>query len=265
MTRSLTTYDEISIAEIVIYSIFLVAGVFLCIKHGIRRSAGFRFIVILSLARLIGSAMELATINDPTNKSLLIGWLTTNGVGLGPLILILLGLLSRLFDSINRQRLVVKDIFQRAVHILMLVALILLIVGGTSSTYTIVNGKPKITYNSESKAGAALMIVVMLVVYYETFLAIKNKSYVEQGENRIIIAVLASLPFVTVRLAYTCVIIFANKSQNKWLYLGAGVIMEMFVILICCVVGFSLDKARPVSDAPATNGKPQQEQSSYTV
>lgn len=246
MGRDLTSYDKISIGEIVIYSFILVGAIFLCIKHGISRSAGWRFLIILALARLIGPAMELATINDPTNQSLYIGWLVLNGVGFGPLILMLLGLLSRSFESINRQgHVVVKPLYLRVIQLLMLVAMILLIVGGTTGKYTIVNGKPKIDYPTESKVGVILMVVVLVLLILETLIVFRNQGYVSQGEHRILVAVAASIPFVIVRLIYTCYLILGNHSQSVWLYLGAGVIMEMIVALICEVVGFSLQKAPP--------------------
>lgn len=251
MARSLDTYDRIAIAEIVVYAFFLIGGVFLCFKHGLKRSSGWRFLVILALARLIGSAMLLATINDPTNESLYIGWMTLNGVGFGPLILMLLGLLGRLFESINREgREIVKPVYQRLISLLMLVAMILLIVGGTQADYTIVNGTPKITYTPESRAGAALMIVVLGFLVIETLLVIRNQGYIAEGEHRILIAVLASLPFVIVRLIYTCVLILGNKSQSVWFYLAGGVIMEIMVVLICEAVGFTLQKVPPTTKAP---------------
>ncbi|CAM1502956.1 Fc.00g077320.m01.CDS01 [Cosmosporella sp. VM-42] len=246
MVRDLSSYDKISIGEIVVYSFFLIGAILLCIKHGITRSAGWRFLIILALARLIGSGMELATINDPTNKNLYIGWLVLNGVGFGPLILMLLGLLSRLFESINRQgHVVVKPLYLRAIQLLMLVAMILLIVGGTNGNYSTVNGKPKVSYPTESKVGVILMVVVLALLIFETFIVFRNQGYISQGEHRILVAVAACLPFVIVRLIYTCYLILGNKSQNVWLYLGAGVIMEMVVALICEVVGFSLQKAPP--------------------
>ncbi|KPM36818.1 hypothetical protein AK830_g9745 [Neonectria ditissima] len=242
----LNTYDRIAIAEIVVYALFLIGGVFLCFKHGLKRSSGWRFLVILALARLIGSAMLLATINDPTNESLYIGWMTLNGVGFGPLILMLLGLLDRLFESINRQGpQIVKPLYQRTISLLMLVAMVLLVVGGTNADYTIVNGTPKISYPVESRVGAGLMIAVLVCLIIETVLVVRNQGFIAQGEHRILIAVIASLPFVVVRLIYTCVLILGNKSQGVWFYLAAGVIMEMVVVFICEAVGFTLQKVPP--------------------
>lgn len=259
MARSLDTYDNIAIAEIVVYSFFLAGGIFLCVRDGLRKSAGWRFLVVLALARLIGSALLLATVNDPTNESLYIGWMTLNGVGFGPLILMLVALLGRLFESINRQspQPVVKPIYQKGIEVLMLIAMILLIVGGTSSTYTMVDGSPKITYTTESKAGAVLMIIVMVFLLLQVLLVVRYQGYIAQGDHRILVGALASLPFVIVRLVYTVLLILGGKKTTVWLYLGAGVIMEMVVCFICEIVGFSLKKVVPETKAQET------EQSSY--
>lgn len=245
MSRPLDDYDRIAIAEIVVYSVFLLTGVFLCWKHGFARSDGWRFAIILALARLIGSSLRLATVSDPTNTSLYVGWLTLNGFGLAPLILLLLGLLVRLFESINqRGHVVVKPIYQRLIQLLMLGAMILIIVGGTQSSYHLNGGSSSVHYSGISQAGMGLLIVVFALVVLESLLAFRNQGFVAQGEHRILIAVFLSLPFLLVRLVYGAVLIFGSIHGSVWLYLGAGVVMEMVVVLICEAVGLTLP-ARP--------------------
>ncbi|KAF5681056.1 hypothetical protein FHETE_87 [Fusarium heterosporum] len=245
MARSMDTHDDIAIAEIIVYTFLLLGAIFLCTTHGFSRNAGWFNIIILSLARLIGSSMLLATINDPSNTNLYTGWITLNGIGLGPLILILLGLLGRCYDSIQRQGgMTIPALYQRAVHLMMLAAVILLSVGGANSNYTLDGASPTIKYSTESKVGAVLMVVVLVLVIGQFILALLNQSYIIDGERRLLIAVGASLPFVVVRLAYTCFLILGGHKQEVWLYLGAGVIMEMVVVIICEAVGFTLRKAQ---------------------
>lgn len=246
MTRSLTDYDRIAIAEIAIYPFFLIGGIYLSLKHGFTKSSGWRFLIILSLARLIGASLLLATINNPNNQSLYVGYLVLNGVGFGPLVLMVLGLINRLFDSVNRQgSVVVKPRYLHAVSLLMLIAMILLVYGGTQANYSTVDGNPKIQYTTESQVGAGLMIAVVALLLVEVVLVSRNHKYISAGERRILIAVVASLPFIIVRLAYTCDLILGQKSQDVWFYLGGGVIMEIFVCLICQVTGLTLAKVPP--------------------
>lgn len=244
MGRPLDTNDDIAIAQLVLYVFLLGGAIVLNIKHGFSKSAGWRYLAILALARIIGSSLLLATIADPTNTSLYIGWMTLNGVGLGPLVLTLLGMVGRLFDSINRQgRVIVEARYRRIIDLLMLVGMILLIIGGTKSSYTMVDGNPKVDYSTESHVGMGIMIAVFVLLILEVLLAFGNQGFIAQGEHRLLFAVIVSLPFVAIRLVYSSILTFGGKASNVWFYLGASVIMELIVVCICEIVGFSLAKA----------------------
>ncbi len=243
VTRPIDTQDYISIAEIIVYSFYLVGGIYLCIKHGVSRTAGFRFLVILALARLIGASMLLATLGDATNKRLYIGWAVTNGVGLGPLILMILGLLSRVFDAMDGNgRTVLPPRYGRIVQILMIVAIILVIVGGMRSDYHTNGASITVDYNTISRAGMGLMIVVTVAIVAQLAIATVYLNRIPTGESRILPAVAVALPFVIVRLAYGCLTILGNKHSSIWVYLGTSVLMEFIICLIVEIVGFSLKK-----------------------
>ncbi|KAF4454101.1 hypothetical protein F53441_3338 [Fusarium austroafricanum] len=256
MAGSLNSHDDIAIAEIVVYTFLLFGALFLCKIHGFSRNAGWFYIVILSLARIIGSGLLLGTVNDPSNTSLYVGWITLNGLGLGPLILINLGLLGRCFESIKRSGGTgVQIVYQRAIQLLMLVAVILISVGSANSNYTLNGATPKIQYSTLSKVGIILMIVVLVLVVGQFILALSNQSYIAHGERRLLIAIGASLPFMIVRLGYACALILGGHKQDTWLYLGAAVIMEMMVAIICEAVGFTLPKAPQHTENQAMNMK----------
>ncbi|PNY23776.1 Uncharacterized protein TCAP_06283 [Tolypocladium capitatum] len=259
MGRPLNTYDDIAIATIVVFSLYLVGAIILCARHGFVKSTGWRFLIILALARLIGSALLLATVNDPTNENLYIGWATLNGLGLGPLVLMLMGLLGRVFDSINRQgHVVVTPLFRHLLEVLMIVGMILLIVGGTESDFTVVDGEPKVVYSGVSRGGTGVFVAVTALLCLEALFAFRNQGYVAQGEHRIIIAIIICLPFVIVRLVYACIVVLGGVLTTKWEYLGMLVIMEMIVVLICEILGFTLDKAPPKPQGdPGMQSQPQ--------
>lgn len=252
MSRPIGTYDIIAIVQLVLYFLFLGIAIFLSVKHGFTKSAGWRYLIVLALARIIGSCLYLATISDPTNWHLYVGWYIVNGLGLGPLVLVLLGLLSRVFESINRQgHVVLKPLYQRLIQILMLVAIILIIVGGTNSNFNTQNGViTSVEYAQESKVGTGLMIAVIVLLCLETLLAYRNQGFVAQGEHRIILGVIASMPFVIIRLVYSCLLILGGVKSTKWLYLGLEVIMEIVVVIIVETLGLTLDKASEVPTQP---------------
>lgn len=85
----------ISILEIVVYCPTLFLAVWMVLRHGFKKSAGWYFFVMFCLARIIGAACYLATIQDPSNVSLYITWAVCTSLGLSPLILACVGLISR--------------------------------------------------------------------------------------------------------------------------------------------------------------------------
>ncbi|CEJ93192.1 hypothetical protein VHEMI08801 [[Torrubiella] hemipterigena] len=242
-SRPFMTYDSVAAAEIAIYSIFLIGGIILCRRHGFTKSSGWRFLIILSLARIVGSGLLLATLNDPTNIGLYVGWVICESLGLGPLVLMILGLLSRAFESMSRAgHDVVKPKWKRGIELLMVVGLILIIVGGTQADYQATESLSfKVSYPAISKAGSAIMIVVVALVGLTILAAARNQRYVSQGERRIIVVAAICFPFIVVRTAYSAIKVLGEVQGTVWLQLGMSTIMEMIVTLLCEVLGFTLD------------------------
>ncbi|OAA47414.1 hypothetical protein BBO_02869 [Beauveria brongniartii RCEF 3172] len=263
MKRPFDRYDGLAVAQILLYTPFLGGAIMLCLRHGLAKSAGWRYLAVLALVRLVGSALRLASLSSPTNQSLYIGWLVLGGLGLGPLILMLLGLLSRTFASMRRNgHDIVPPLAHRAIQTLMLVAVILLLVGGFSSTLTVSpgggggSGAPEISYATTSRAGSAIMIAVYVLLCAETLLAFVNQGYVAQGEHRIVLAVVVCLPFVLVRLMYSAIIVFGHVRSTAWLMLGMEVVVEAVVVLVCEVVGFTLARVPDEVKAEDAEARP---------
>ena len=93
---SLTYREGISVLVLIAYLVAFFVGAWLSLNHGFRKSAGWIYLVILSIVRIIGSSTELATISNPT-KDLYVTSAVCFSIGLGPLVLVSLGLLSRVF------------------------------------------------------------------------------------------------------------------------------------------------------------------------
>ncbi|KAG6302901.1 hypothetical protein E4U09_001554 [Claviceps aff. purpurea] len=240
----LDAYDIISIVGIPIYVILLACAIILCLKHGFYKSAGWPFLALLALWRIVSFSIRLALVNDPTNTSLWAGWLILNSVGLGPLLLLLLSLLLRVFESINRQGFVVlKPLYQRLIQILVLVAVICGIVGGTNSSYNIVDDAIMAEYTTLTRVGVGLMIAAIALLCGEAFIAVRGQGYIAQGEHRILLGVVASIPFVIARLVYSCLTVFGGVTPNVWLYLFLSILTELVVMSMLEVLGFMLEKA----------------------
>lgn len=243
VTRPIYKHDYIAIGEIAVYGVYLLGGIYLCTKHGVSKAVGFRSLVVLSLARLIGSSLFLATRHDANNQGLYIGWAVTNSVGLGPLVLMLVGLLGRAFGWINRpDDVVLPPRIPGLVQLLMLAAMLLVIIGGTKSDYAFDGTTFVVHYNMLSKVGMGIMVIVVIAVFGQFGLAVLHRRRVPAGERRILAVVAIALPFVTVRLLYGCVNILTNHKTGIWVYLGASAIMEMIACLVVEIAGFSLKK-----------------------
>jgi hypothetical protein len=241
MSRPFDAYDGIACAEIGIYCIYLCGAIYLCHKHGFTTSSGWRYLIILSLARLIGDSMRLATISQPTNKNLYIGWLILLGVGLGPLILSLHGILGLLIDSMNTQgRVLIKSFYRHLLELLMLGGIILGIVGGIQSHFSINQGNPVTHYSTLSYVGSGIIVAVMGLLLLECLIVFRNRDCIVQSENRVLTAVIICIPFVLVRLAYSWILVFGGVHSSPWLLLGMSTAMEVIVTFICEVIGFGL-------------------------
>ncbi|KAG5913423.1 hypothetical protein E4U53_004867 [Claviceps sorghi] len=240
----LDTYDIISIVGIPIYAAFLACAIWLCVKHGFK-SEGWYFIIIIAISRLISFSMRLALMDDPANMSLWLGWLVINSIGLGPLVLLLLSLVMHVFETINRQgHVVFRPLYQRLVKVLVLTAMVLAIVGGTNSSYTTVGGVISIEFNTLTRVGTGLLIAATVILCGEAGLALSchMQGFAAQREHRIVLGVLASLPFVILRLVYSCLTVFAHINSNVWLYLCLSILTEVAIVSMLEVLGLMLEK-----------------------
>jgi hypothetical protein len=95
-------------------------------------------------------------------------------------------------------------------------------------------------------------LVFVTVVVILGLLAMRIAT-VPQGEKRLLLAASVSVPFLTVRIVYALISDFANNPDfgvlngNTTIYLCMGVLMEMFVVIISLVVGFTL-RVVPAND-----------------
>ena len=83
--------DGVSILLLLFYLPALSIAILLTIRHGLKRSAGWRFMIIFALARILCACFSLATINQPNNVSLYIGYTVLIGVAISPLELVAFG------------------------------------------------------------------------------------------------------------------------------------------------------------------------------
>jgi len=91
----LTSRGYLSIAELIIYVPCAILGFIVCLRHGFKRSSGWLFTVILPVLRIGGSVCQLLTYSKPS-EGLIKATLILDSIGIAPLLLIVLGVLTRL-------------------------------------------------------------------------------------------------------------------------------------------------------------------------
>ncbi|KAI0481628.1 hypothetical protein F4859DRAFT_427100 [Xylaria cf. heliscus] len=256
---ALSTHNIISIVQIILFLPFLAIAIFLCIRHGFGRNAGWLLLVIFSLVRIVGASLQLATISQPDSIGLYIGSLTLQSVGLSPFIVMMLALLNRVLESIEKTRsTLIKPRMLRFVQLIVIVGLILAAIGGSNSgTSFAQTGVYQIS--DLSQAGIALTIVGFVLLVLATAVIATNISAAEPGEKRVLLAVALSLPFLFIRVLYSAIGTYNPTSSfsllrgNIYIFLGTAVIEEFIMVIIIEGMGLTL-QVRPKSDTPSQPG-----------
>jgi hypothetical protein len=271
---NLTYRNGVSIAETVVYAPSLCVAAFLAIRHGLGQNSGWLFLILFCLARIIGPCMQLATMSgeflgvipvdiheynsdldtsDPTNTSLYTGSAILQNVGLSPLMLATIGLLSRLLDSIHRsKRTFLNTHMFLLIHLLITVGLVLGIVGGINAADSyIASGFKAYTPTDLNKAGTALFIVAYFAIVIVTILTSFHVSHAEKGEKRLFMAVVLSLPLLLVRLVYSIISTFTHNYSFNLLNGSVTVVLcmalfeEFLIVAIYEGTGLTLKKVLP--------------------
>jgi hypothetical protein len=251
--------DGVSIGELAVYVPGLIIAIYLAVHHGFGRSAGWFFLIIFTLARVLGACLQLATISSPTNINLYIGYGILQNIGLSPLMLATLGLLSRLVDNINvtHHTFISHRIF-KFIELVILVGLILGIVGGVNAGNDFVNTGTFVP-GTLNKVGTALFIACYVAIVLSTILISFSIQHATHGEKRILLAVAISLPFLLVRLVYSIMSTLVRNNQFNLLdgsvtiLLCVAFIEEFVVVVIYEGTGLTLQKLPKESefnDAP---------------
>ena len=81
----------ISILLLIFYLPAFAIAILLTIRNGLRKSSGWRFMIIFTLARILCACFQLASINRPNNISLYVGYSVLIGVAVSPLELVAFG------------------------------------------------------------------------------------------------------------------------------------------------------------------------------
>lgn len=213
---------------------------------------------------MLYSSFQLATIHQPTDVGLYIGAAVMSGVGLGPLVLAAVGMLIRVRNSIHKNYetvIVVKHL--HLIQAVTIVGVILALAGGIKAGEDF---KHSGHFNTLplTKIAISLFVVAYTAVLTVAAFTAFNVPHIERGERRLLLAIGLSLPFLFVRLIYSCCVAFANESRfslingSVSIMLAMGDIQEFIVVMIFLITGLTLRviiKEEAASEDKATKSK----------
>ncbi len=241
--------NGVVIGQLAFYIPSFFIGVFLTIRHEFH-TTGWLDIALFSLIRVIGSGMQVGTINNPTSTGLYTGSSILASIGVAPLVACALGLLNRLNESITQRHhhtILDQNLF-RVIQTGNIVGLILGIVGGVKSGHNY--GQTGVyTVQTITKVGTGLIIGAFAFVVLIDIYLISHVKYAKPGMKRLLLGVSLALPFLTVRVAYSILTSYTTDvafhliggDTTDWLCVA--VIEEVGFIVIVCAVGLCLRPA----------------------
>jgi hypothetical protein len=89
------TRGWVSVVELIVYIPALVVAAIICSRHGFSKSAGWIYTLILCVVRIAGAGCQLYSYHDHSS-GLIQATIIIDSIGLSPLLLATLGMLSRL-------------------------------------------------------------------------------------------------------------------------------------------------------------------------
>jgi len=248
-------HGAVSVFELVIYFPAIVVAAIVCSRHGFGRSSGWIYTLILCLVRIIGACCQLATYAK-TSTGLIEAIVIFDSIGISPLLLATLGLLSRCADSTNETT---KGFFAaihfRVLQLLISIGLILCIVGGTSSTSS--DG----TYHvqSETKIGVILYVIAFIALCLMAVVTKHKLANAPSSDNKLAWAVLIALPLIAVRLLYSIISVFTHDKHFNLLtgsviiHVFMAIIEEMLVVILYLAFGWASKVLSPAERGPIAN------------
>ncbi|KAI1795399.1 hypothetical protein LXA43DRAFT_40422 [Ganoderma leucocontextum] len=262
----------IAIAEIILYAPILILSVILVVRHGATRKAGWIFFAILSIIRITGGITHLLWEQNRSNTTLQIIFSVMESAGLSPLLMATLAFLSTVGQYTLENHPAMSTRTFRLTQLLGMVAIILAIVGGTN----ISSAKNQSDLNSAATlrhVGAILFAVLYAIVVAITTFCWLNRDQILKYRRKLLLAIVASLPFLLVRIVFTILSSFAplpfgfdaaghmvpvvsnsplkqfSGTSGSWaIYLCMSVIAEYAAVLIYTFAGLRLPLKQDLAD-----------------
>lgn len=250
---ALDKHGELSAAVIAFYVPVALIALFLVLRYGFRRDAGWIFLFTFSIVRIVGGALRVAAEKTrPANINLYITAYIFEGIGLAPLLLATIGFL----------RFVGKGVFSdtpratrafRLLGLLAAAAVATSIVGGTDASSSDTNTQEHgVTLR---RVAVILYVALYLLIVLAHLWAWTFFNKIQRNRRTLLIAVSCVLPFLAVRVLYSVLSAYSPNAFSKtashstnlskfnsitgdWrIYLVMSLLMEYITVLIYIITG----------------------------
>jgi hypothetical protein len=230
----------------------------LAFRHGFRREAGWVFLCIFALTRIIGGAMMVAAeLIQPVNITLYIIGFILEAAGLSPLLMATLGFLRTVGQNSSGNSGQSVRVF-RILGLIGMAGLGLAIYGGSTANDT----DPQKLKNSNTfrHIGTILFLILYLLIAFLHVVYWFQFRSLMKHRRTLLVAISCALPFLGIRMLYAVLSTFSgslvatpssptntnslskfNMATGDWrIYLVMSVIMECIVAVIYTVAGARL-------------------------
>jgi len=240
-----TSDDILAVVKLVIYIPLIFGAAYICFRHGIRKNAGWIYLAIFCLVRIVGSGAELYTISSTSKTAYTIA-AVCSVLGLSPLLLATLGIVSRPFKSVmnaSSRGPKASAIPIRILQLLCLVGLIMAIIGATNAPTP-----AQVTQQSDLRTGVILFTVVYFLLVLVTVFSSLHMRSLPEGESAIIGTVAFALILLAVRLLYSLLGTFGHKASfnaitgSLAIQVAMATCEEVVVTLVYIILGVYLTR-----------------------
>ena len=237
--------EGVDIVQLIYFIPALVISIWIASRHGVTREAGWLYLLLLSLARILGASFSIAAFAETSNISLWIAAYVLSGIGAAFLVAAFTGIVNRI--DTNAQLSPLPPTIRRYLQLMALVSVILSIVGGTQQN------------KSLSQAAIILFMIQFLVSVFVLSYAVRNMHAVLSIDKILVFICIAAAPFVLIRLIYSICTSFANRNSRTWGYFSntltavalrgiLGTVMEIMATTFYIIGGLKAQKLPKAHD-----------------
>lgn len=270
---------DIAIATIVFFVPIFCFALFLTLRHGFGRQAGWIFLLTFSIVRIVGGALHIAAEeSNPPSVGLFIGAFSLESAGIAPLLLCTSSFLGLVGSSSLDGHPASNPKLFRLVRLVILVAFILAITGASEMTDS--NANTRSTAQTLRRVGSILILAVFVLMAALHFVYWTYKDQILLHRRTLLLGISAALPFLTIRVVYSILSSFSpaatfgaanipvvhnslskfNSFSGSWrIFLVMSLIMEYIVVLIYITVGTIIPLEKETNDYEMKGGDPQAE------